>query len=62
MDPVVFYCYDAYCGWCYGFSPVIRRIAEEYEGKFTETDPYVDRLVAVGDDSKNHKIFLIHDI
>jgi len=33
MDPVVFYCYDAYCGWCYGFSPVIRRIAEEYEGK-----------------------------
>ncbi|HYF32595.1 MAG TPA: DsbA family protein [Chitinophagaceae bacterium] len=24
------YCYDAYCGWCYGFSTVIRRIAEEY--------------------------------
>jgi len=30
MTPHLFYCYDAYCGWCYGFSPVIRRIAEEY--------------------------------
>ncbi|GAA4344459.1 DsbA family protein [Flaviaesturariibacter amylovorans] len=27
----IYYCYDAYCGWCYGFSPVIRRIAEEYK-------------------------------
>jgi putative protein-disulfide isomerase len=26
----VYYCYDAYCGWCYGFSPVIRRIFDEY--------------------------------
>ncbi len=25
------YCYDAYCGWCYGFSPVIKKIAAEYE-------------------------------
>ncbi len=24
------YCYDAYCGWCYGFSPVIKKIAEMY--------------------------------
>jgi putative protein-disulfide isomerase len=30
MVPMLFYCYDAYCGWCYGFSPVIRRIADEY--------------------------------
>jgi putative protein-disulfide isomerase len=30
MTPTVYYCYDAYCGWCYGFSPVIRRIFEEY--------------------------------
>lgn len=30
----IFYCYDAYCGWCYGFSPVIKRIAEEYKDKF----------------------------
>jgi len=25
------YCYDAYCGWCYGFSVVMKRIAEEYK-------------------------------
>ena len=29
----LYYCYDAYCGWCYGFSPVIRRIGEEYKDK-----------------------------
>ena len=31
--PVLIYCYDAYCGWCYGFSPVIVKIAEIYSGK-----------------------------
>jgi putative protein-disulfide isomerase len=30
MSPTIYYCYDAYCGWCYGFSPIIRRIFEEY--------------------------------
>lgn len=35
MKPVVYYCYDAYCGWCYGFSPVIKRIAKEYEGRLS---------------------------
>jgi len=30
MKPTIIYCYDAYCGWCYGFSPVISRIAAEY--------------------------------
>ena len=34
MSPVVIYCYDAYCGWCYGFSPVIKQIAEEYKDHF----------------------------
>ena len=29
--PVLIYCYDAYCGWCYGFSPVIKKIAEQYK-------------------------------
>ncbi|SJZ58384.1 DsbA family protein [Sediminibacterium ginsengisoli] len=24
----LYYCYDAYCGWCYGFSTVIRKIQE----------------------------------
>jgi len=33
MTPTLYYCYDAYCGWCYGFSPVIRRIFEEYRGR-----------------------------
>ncbi|MCS3798156.1 DsbA family protein [Niastella sp. OAS944] len=30
MEPVIFYCYDAYCNWCYGFSPVMTQIAGEY--------------------------------
>lgn len=29
--PLLIYCYDAYCGWCYGFSPVIKQIAEEFK-------------------------------
>ena len=29
--PALIYCYDAYCGWCYGFSPVIKKIADEYK-------------------------------
>jgi putative protein-disulfide isomerase len=28
------YCYDAYCGWCYGFSPVMKKIAEQYKNDF----------------------------
>lgn len=31
----IIYCYDAYCGWCYGFSPVIQKIAEKYKQQFT---------------------------
>jgi putative protein-disulfide isomerase len=27
------YCYDAYCGWCYGFSPVIKKITEIFKDK-----------------------------
>lgn len=30
MQPSLYYCYDAYCGWCYGFSPVITKIHEEF--------------------------------
>ena len=33
MKPALIYCYDAYCGWCYGFSPVIKKIAEEFKEK-----------------------------
>jgi putative protein-disulfide isomerase len=35
MKHTLIYCYDAYCGWCYGFSPVIKRIAEEYKHYFS---------------------------
>ncbi len=31
VKPTLIYCYDAYCGWCYGFSPVINKIAAEYK-------------------------------
>lgn len=34
VRPLLIYCYDAYCGWCYGFSPVIKRIYEEYKEQF----------------------------
>lgn len=27
------YCYDAYCGWCYGFSEVMTKIYSDYKGK-----------------------------
>src|SRR4051812_18598880 len=33
MKPLLIYCYDAYCGWCYGFSPVMARIAEEFRDR-----------------------------
>lgn len=33
MKPLLIYCYDAWCGWCYGFSPVIKKIAEEYKDR-----------------------------
>lgn len=33
MQSTLIYCYDAYCGWCYGFSPVIKKVAEEYKDK-----------------------------
>ncbi|NML19942.1 DsbA family protein [Pseudoflavitalea sp. G-6-1-2] len=29
----IYYCYDAYCGWCYGFSPVISKLADTYKDK-----------------------------
>ncbi len=31
MKKTLFYCYDAYCGWCYGFSPVMKQIADAYK-------------------------------
>lgn len=31
MTPTIWYCYDAYCGWCYGFSPVIKKLYDNYK-------------------------------
>jgi putative protein-disulfide isomerase len=31
--PTVWYCYDAYCGWCFGFSPVIKKLYERYKDR-----------------------------
>jgi putative protein-disulfide isomerase len=33
LKPAIIYCYDAYCSWCYGFSPVIKKIARDYTDK-----------------------------
>jgi len=34
LKPILIYCYDAYCGWCYGFSPVMKKIAAQYKNHF----------------------------
>jgi putative protein-disulfide isomerase len=33
MKATLIYLYDALCGWCYGFSPVITRLRQEYAGE-----------------------------
>ncbi|TGD79037.1 DsbA family protein [Hymenobacter wooponensis] len=33
--PEILYIYDAYCGWCYGMSPVMQRVTQEYAGRVT---------------------------
>ncbi|MEP7278566.1 MAG: DsbA family protein [Bacteroidota bacterium] len=42
QKPIIFYCYDAYCGWCYGFSPVIKKLAE------TDSDQYNFEVLSGG--------------
>ncbi len=32
-NPILYYCYDAYCGWCYGNSIVIKNIEETFKNK-----------------------------
>jgi putative protein-disulfide isomerase len=31
--PLLIYCYDAYCGWCFGFSNVIKEIHELFKNQ-----------------------------
>lgn len=33
--PVIIYCYDAWCGWCYGFSPVMKKVAEQFADRLS---------------------------
>ena len=33
MKPLLIYCYDAYCGWCYSFSPVLKKIAADFKNQ-----------------------------
>lgn len=33
--PLLIYCYDAWCGWCYGFSKVVTQIAEEFKDRLS---------------------------
>lgn len=42
--PLLVYCYDAYCGWCYGFSPVITRIEREYRDQL-EVDVFSGGMI-----------------
>jgi putative protein-disulfide isomerase len=32
--PTLVYCYDALCGWCYGFSPVMERLKKDFSNDF----------------------------
>jgi putative protein-disulfide isomerase len=34
MKPVIVYFFDAYCAWCYGFDPVIRKIWSVYNRQY----------------------------
>ena len=31
---MIIYCYDAYCGWCYGFSKVMKQFYDEFKEKY----------------------------
>ena len=35
MKAKIIYIYDAYCGWCYGFSPVINAFHQKYQNDYT---------------------------
>jgi putative protein-disulfide isomerase len=33
MNTTLYYIYDALCGWCYGFSPVMKKLHENYQSQ-----------------------------
>lgn len=34
MKTEIIYIYDPMCGWCYGFSPIIKKLAQNYKDQF----------------------------
>lgn len=37
MNTTIIYVYDALCGWCYGFSPVMQQLHEKYKNELDFT-------------------------
>jgi putative protein-disulfide isomerase len=35
QKPTFFYIYDALCGWCFGFAPVVKKLHTEFQDKFS---------------------------
>ena len=35
QKPTFFYIYDALCGWCFGFAPVVKKLHAEFQNDFT---------------------------
>ena len=56
MTPRIIYCYDAYCGWCYGFSPVIKALYEKYNDQF-EFETISGGMIPVESTQIGHCIF-----
>ena len=42
--PTIVYVYDALCGWCYGFAPVIERLHEKYGDRLTYASQPMEAL------------------
>lgn len=34
MELTIIYCFDAWCGWCFGFSQVIKQLRDEFHHRF----------------------------
>ncbi len=34
MQPAIIYCFDAYCSWCFGFSPVVKALSSALGEQF----------------------------
>jgi putative protein-disulfide isomerase len=41
----LYYFYDALCGWCYGFSPVLKQMADRYTGEVVKLEVISGNMV-----------------